>query len=397
VVELDAAEVMGYLLDGAHLAPPDALPRVVSEAARRAGCSIEIFVADYAQETLRALGDDAAPGEEHSIDGSLAGRCFRQSAPVLVGQKRNDTWVPLIDGVDRLGVLRVQLPAGADVGEPRTAAAVRRMAYLVGHLVASKSPYADHLHRARMNRPRSLESELIWSLLPPLTVACRGLAIAAGLEPSHALAGDVFDYSIDGDTAKLAIADATGHDLEAALIGALVLAAYRASRRAMRNLEETVPMIDSALAAHAADAYATGVMAELDLSSGTLRYINAGHPAPLLLRAGKVVRQLDGGRRPLFGLARPCEPATEHLEAGDWVVFYTDGVTEARDDQRRHFGLDRLVDVVERCAADRQNASETLRRVIKAVLNHQRNVLQDDATLLVVQWSSGLEEQLTAD
>jgi serine phosphatase RsbU (regulator of sigma subunit) len=79
------------------------------------------------------------------------------------------------------------------------------------------------------------------------------------------------------------------------------------------------------------------------------------------------------------------------------VVFYTDGVTEARDDQRKHFGLDRLVDVVERCAADRQNASETLRRVIKAVLDHQRNVLQDDATLLVVQWSSGLEEQLTAD
>jgi hypothetical protein len=55
-----------------------------------------------------------------------------------------------------------------------------------------------------------------------------------------------------------------------------------------------------------------------------------------------------------------------------------------------------LIDVVERCAADRQNASETLRRITHAVLRHQHQVLQDDATVVIVQWNSTLEQELTA-
>ena len=391
----DDHDLLGDLLDSAHLAVADELPAIVDEVAKRAGWAIAIFVADYDQQTLRGLSHDRL-GEEHPIDGSVAGRCFRHSEPIVTANRRSEGWIPLIDGVDRLGVLHVRLPEGHDLSDQATAARVRHVAYLIGHLIAGKAPFADHLHMARMNRPRSLESELIWSLLPPLTVACHGLVIAGALEPSHAVAGDVFDYAIDGDVAHIAVFDATGHDLEAALIGALVLGAYRASRRAAEGLADRTGAIDTALARHAADAYATGVVAELDRTTGALRYVNAGHPAPLLLRGGKIVRELGSGRRPLFGLARPAEVATEHLEAGDWIVFYTDGLVEARDRQRRFFGLPRLIDIIERCAADGQNASETLRRVIHAALDHQGNVLQDDATLVVLQWNTGLERELTS-
>jgi serine phosphatase RsbU (regulator of sigma subunit) len=304
-------------------------------------------------------------------------------------------WLPLIDGVDRLGVVRLRLPPGVTLDDPTVTAHVRWAVYLIAHLVASKSAYTDFFHMGRLTRERSVASELIWSLLPPLTVAAEGIAIAGGLEPNHSIAGDIFDYAIDGRIAHLAIADATGHDLHAALIGALVLASYRSGRRRRASLPEIVADIDVVLKAVAAHTYASGVFAELDIRNGLLRYANAGHPAPLLMRDGKVVKPLDGGRRILLGFpGRSVTVATEQLERGDWVIFYTDGVIEARDQRRQMFGLDRLIGVVQRCAADRQNAAETLRRIVHEVLDHQAGVLQDDATMLVVQWMTSLEHEL---
>jgi phosphoserine phosphatase RsbU/P len=306
-------------------------------------------------------------------------------------------WVPLIDGVERLGVLGVRLPDGVDVHDSVTAGPVRWVAYLIAHLIASKAPYADYFHMARTTQPRSVPSELIWSTLPPVTVACEGLVIAGALEPSHAVAGDTFDYAIDDGVAHLAIADATGHDLHASVEGALILATYRACRRRLLDLPATVGEIDEVLTSYGEHTYATGVFAQLDLADGAFRFVNAGHPAPLLVRDGKVIKELDAGRRTLLGFrSNGVAIATERLQEGDWLVLYTDGITEARDDTGQFFGLERLIDIVERCAADQQNAAESLRRVTHAVMDHQDNALQDDATIVVVQWKTALERDLTA-
>ena len=179
------------------------------------------------------------------------------------------------------------------------------------------------------------------------------------------------------------------------MIGAVTIAAYRSARRRGQDLGETVAAVEDALAELGPEAYATAVFGQLDLRSGAFSYLNVGHPSPLLVRNAKVVKSLDGGRRSLFGLRSEIpRPATEQLEPGDWIVFYTDGVTEARDPSRAFFGLDRLIGAIERCAADRQNAPDTLRRTVSHVLEHQRGVLQDDATMLVVQWASGHERDL---
>jgi hypothetical protein len=369
---------------------------VIDAAVDEVGWRLTVYLADFAQHTLRPLSDSGDDLAEESIDGSLAGRCFRHCVPVA-SRAEGHVWIPLIDGVDRLGVVRLRLPPGDSLDDPSIAAHVRWAVYLIAHLIASKSAYTDYFHVARLTRERSTSSELIWSLLPPLTVAAEGIAIAGGLEPNHSIAGDIFDYAIEDDTAHLAIADATGHDLNAALIGALVLAGYRSGRRRRAGLPATVVDIDFVLQTFGQDTYASGVFAELDLRDGVLRYANAGHPLPLLLRDGKVVKQLDGGRRILLGFADQDVPvATEPLEPGDWVVLYTDGVVEARDANRRMFGLDRLIGVVQRCAADRYNAAETLRRIVHEVLGHQAGVLQDDATVVVLQWLTSLEQELAA-
>ncbi|MGD9998066.1 MAG: PP2C family protein-serine/threonine phosphatase [Ilumatobacteraceae bacterium] len=393
-----ALQMFATLLDGAHLAPPDQLPGVIAAAASAAGWSTSLYVVDYEQRRLVGMGPSGT-GSFLSVDGTVAGRAFRELRPTPAPGEPSRMWVPVIDGVERLGVLDVHLETGTDAGsvvrDRGMLEHLRLFAHLVGHLLGSKAPYGDAFHRARLRRDRTVESELVWSLLPPLTVACHGIVIAGLLEPHHAVAGDVFDYSVDHEIAHTAILDATGHDLHSGVIGAISLAAYRNSRRRSHDLDETVANVDATLEEFGADTYATGVFTQLDLQTGLLRYVNAGHPAPLLVRGAKVTKELDRGRRRLLGLPSPTDAiGTEQLEAGDWVVLYTDGVIEARDEDGAFFGIERFVDVIERRAAAREPAPETLRGILHTIMDHQRGVLQDDATLVVVQWASRLEAAL---
>jgi serine phosphatase RsbU (regulator of sigma subunit) len=144
--------------------------------------------------------------------------------------------------------------------------------------------------------------------------------------------------------------------------------------------------------------FATGVLAELDLAGGWLRYANAGHPPPLVMRHGRAVKTLPAGRRRPPGLDHTLMTVgEERLEPDDWLVLYTDAITEARARDGSFFGLDRLTDILERSAADQHPAPETLRRVTHAAMDHQSGVLRDDATLFIAQWATGGEQSLQPD
>ena len=101
-----------------------------------------------------------------------------------------------------------------------------------------------------------------------------------------------------------------------------------------------------------------------------------------------------------FGLGRATGGAqtfalgSEHLEPGDQVLFYTDGVVEARSPDGDFFGLERLVDLLVRNFASSLPAPETMRRVVRALLEHQQGQLSDDATMLLVEWRSGRQQRL---
>ena len=296
----------------------------------------------------------------------------------------------MVDGTDRIGVMEFVGVVGADAEDPDFLRRCELLAGLVGHLIATTSERGDHLDRVRRSQPMSTAAELLWRLLPPLTASCDRAVVTAILQPCYDVGGDGFDYTLDGAVAHLVILDAVGRGLKACLGCAVALAAIRADRRAGRGLYDQARAADAALAEQFADVrFATAVLAELDLDTGRLRYINAGHPAPLLLRRGKTVRELPGGRRMPLGVDDPAvQVGEETLEPEDRLLFYTDGVTEARTADGARFGVDRLVSLVERHAGSGLPAPETLRRLAHAVVDHQVDPPADDATLLLVQWSA---------
>lgn len=381
------------LMLGTHLAPPESIGDAVAAAAARLGVDALVHVIDYQCRVLVPVPARWADGGEPlSVEGTVAGRAFRTLQTVTsTADGRQRLWVPVVDGVERVGVLRVTLPEGADTADQSLRRACWWITHLLGHLMTALDAYGDGLDQLRRRRPRTTEAELVWSLLPPLTAGTDSVVVAGRLEPAYEVGGDVFDYALGPTSAHFAILDATGHDLSAGLASAAALAAYRNARRNGKGLFEQAESVHRTLEAQfGGSVYATAVFGELDTVTGRLRYLVAGHPSPLVMRGGHVVKKLASGRRPLLGLEMRSGVTLgeEHLEPGDTVVLFTDGIPEARDASGRVFGLPRLVDVLERDAANGLPLPEVVERLVRAVLAHQDDVLQDDATLLLVQWTT---------
>ncbi|OXM62899.1 PP2C family protein-serine/threonine phosphatase [Amycolatopsis vastitatis] len=409
------------LLEGTELAPPDRLSAAVKTAAAALGVRIGVYLVDYDQLCLRPLPDApsgelsakyphpsssedqgetshraAPPGQPASgrtaldVDTTLAGRAFRQ-IQILPSETSGPPrlWVPLMDGAERLGVLDVEVDDADDLYDPGLRVQCRWLSMLLGHMVTLLSQYGDDLDRVRLRTRRTVNADLVWSLLPPLTAGVDSFIVTGVVEPRDDVSGDAFDYALSETTASLMVLDAVGHDLRSGLIAATAVSAYRSARRAGHGLFEQARLIDETISGHFGDsAFATAVLVELDLTTGRLRYINAGHPHPLVMRAGKIVKPLAAGRCLPLGLGLgDLQVGEETLEPEDWLVLYTDGVTEARDHTGEFFGEPRLRDFLRREAAAGNPPPETARRLTKAVLRHQNGTLQDDATVLLARWT----------
>jgi len=377
------------LLEGAHRATPDELGGIVARAGEPFGWDLLCFLVNFDQETLVPFGPPGT-GRVAAIPvsddgGGLAFRSIR-----TVHAPDGVTWLPILDGVERMGVLRVA-PRHDGAAPEEHAEALRWISLLIGHLVAVMTPYGDVITQARGGGDRTVEAELLWTLLPPLTYASDDVVVSAVLEPSRRVAGDAFDYAVQDGLLDVGLFDGTGHDLTSGLLASVALAAYRSHRRRGGSLTDCAKAIDQVLRTQTdASGYATGVLLRLDTDTGVLEYVNAGHLHPLLLRDGQVLESLDTSGRPLFGLGE-TEVSVGHVQLhhGDQLVLYTDGIPEARDEHGEFFGIERLQELLTEHAAGRPPAPELLRLVMRSVLDHQRGQLQDDATLLLIEWAPG--------
>ena len=378
-------ELLGHLLEASHDLAPDDVVAAVARAGKALDVEdVAIYLVDYEQTLLIPLpdGTDRVP---LAIDTTLAGRAYAMIAAQEVdsGAGRR-LWLPLLDGAERLGVLGLTLPSIDGALRERC----DWLATLVAELLVSKDQYTDRYSLTRRRQPMSPAAEMQWQLLPPLTFATPRVVIAGLLEPAYEVAGDAFDYALNGDTAHLAVIDPVGHDLTASVLAAVTVGSYRHSRRAGLDLAATHAALDQTIATQfGGERFVTGQLAQLDCGTGRLQWVNAGHPLPLLVRGAKVVDTLACQPAPPLGLGfGQAQIATAALEPADRVLFYTDGVVEGRNLAGEPFGEARLADLVVRATLAGQPAAETMRRLAHAILAHQGAKPRDDATMVFLEW-----------
>ncbi|NKZ02783.1 PP2C family protein-serine/threonine phosphatase [Actinomadura latina] len=388
--------LLGQLLDRAHEMPPQLIAPLVAEEVRAiGGRDVSILLQDYAQLTLVPLpGRGLTDGEPLPLEGSPAGRAFLSET--TVEQSRPDgvrMFLPLLDGSDEIGVMALTLDKVGD--DDRRL--LRRLAGLVADMLVTKNNYTDQFVRTRRREPMSVSAEIQWSLLPPLTMTTPQVAVAGILEPAYDVAGDSLDYALNDDVLHLAMIDAMGHGLNAAVLATVAVGAYRHARRAEAGLAELYAFMDTAIDTQfGPDHFVTAQMMRLNIGTGHLQWVNAGHPAPMLIRDYKVICALEGhGTLPVgFGGSAP-RVNHRRLRPGDRVLTYTDGLIEEHTTGGEQFGEQRLIATIERVGPASATVQQMVRDLSHTLMRERGGITSDDATLFLIEWRGGTADHLT--
>ncbi len=244
----------------------------------------------------------------------------------------------------------------------------------------------DRLDRSRdeaLAEQRKIALQLQQSMLPDFRVP-DGLEAYAGYVPAQgamSVGGDWYDLVELGDgRVAFSVGDVAGHGLAAAASMGSLRAATRAQSLHTDSPAEALHGLDRFMSFLAGRPLATVACAELELSSGRLRYALAGHPPPLLIRADGTTELLEGGRSPLLGVEPqgPRAEAETMLRRGDTLVVYTDGLVE-RPESPIDTGLSKLAARAPGLAGDVTVLGEAL---LAAVPEPRR----DDAAVLVIRY-----------
>jgi serine phosphatase RsbU (regulator of sigma subunit) len=406
------ADAAGRVLEVAEaVSPVEAVEAVTRELGAALGASaVSFLIADLSGRALARLAHVTLPRstdgrgatvpdrrdvEESAVllpfDGGPVEETLRSQQPKVLppgqsfaGGVRQGQWTvlaPVTERGEALGLLEMSLPTEPDAD---TLAEIGRTAHLLGFVVIANRRHTDLFEWGQRSTPFTLPAEIQRRLLPS-AFTCEGgsFTLSAWLEPAANVGGDTFDYSLGRDVLHLSVTDAMGHGVASALTATLCVGSLRNTRRQGATLLEQAAAANSALSEWATsvadEGFATGLLGRLDLRSGVLTLVNAGHAAPYLARGRDVTAVELPGCRPL-GLF-PDEVYTTAdlmLEPGDRVVFVTDGMLE-----RNAAALDLISDIRQTRSL---HARETTRQLADDVLEVTGPALADDATVMVLDW-----------
>lgn len=290
--------------------------------------------------------------------------------------------VPLIVGERRLGALRFSFP------QPRLFDQDERR-----FVLALAAQTSQALHRTQLNEERlEFSRRLQLSLLPRRLLAPPHIEVAGvyhSLGDGTELGGDIYDiWAIDGDRWGVAIADASGTGPEAAALTAMVRFSLRALATTDGSPVSVLDKLNRALLGAEVgglegERFCTALFGVLTPGpTSTVVLAGGGHPSPLVRRAGGAIEEIPVGGS-LLGVLDDVGFGAGHvaLDAGDTLVFFTDGVIEARRD-RVMFGTEGVRAAM---AEGPAGAADLAHAIEAAVVNHTGGVVSDDLAILVLQ------------
>lgn len=350
---------------------------------------------------VRTAGSDAT-GDFFSVNDSLMGWMLTHKKPLRLDDPATDPrfrgtrWhpslrsvlcVPLFARGRLLGLLAVfnnKTPGGFTADDQRLLSIIASQS---AQIVENARLYEEEKALIGMREELRLAHEIQTSLLPTEAPTVPGYAIAGYSRPAQRVGGDYFDYvPLGADRYALCVADVSGKGLPAALVMANLQAMLRAgapwAAAPAACLEHVNRMLCPRLRK---ESFVTLVYGVLDPEAHTFRFSNAGHNRPLVRQAGGEVSRLDFGEL-VLGF-RPEQTYGEdvlRLGAGDTLLLYTDGVSEAMNARREEFGEETLAALL----AHHGEASPAalINQLVEAVDAHIGEAPpHDDVTLLVAK------------
>lgn len=354
--------------------------------------SLDSGVAGHVATTLSVLNIADAYSDPH----------FNSEADRRTGYRtRSILCAPVVDSKGKLlGVIESFNKTSADQFDEHDESLMRALATHVAVALERAQVTEMVVESERLNQSLRLASEIQLRMLPPGTVDTAGAAFAihAHVQPARLVGGDFYDFFWNDQRLYFCIGDVAGKGIGSAL----VMAVSRTLLRTHAALQDDPARIVAAVNARLHEEtdptmFVTAFCGFLDLSDGRLVYCNAGHDRPLILSPSRTLRTLDS--KP--GLALGILPRfvysvqEDRLSPGETLLLYTDGVTEAANENEDLFTVARLRQTVQDARV--QDPAGLVRAVLDDVQQFAGGAAQaDDITLMGIQYRGMIATEISA-
>jgi sigma-B regulation protein RsbU (phosphoserine phosphatase) len=261
--------------------------------------------------------------------------------------------------------------------------------YVIQRYMEQREALAKTVQRQRDELLNDVElaAQVQRMFLPLAKPSIPGFEFAGMMLPARGVGGDYYDYiPLDDHRLQIVVADVSGKGVPAALLMSATAAAMQLEANHERNMQEMLGRLNAGiLAVSDGEHYVTLMVAEIDTRKRALSYINCGHNPGLHFHAQTgVVTRMDSSCLPI-GLQEEenCELASAELGSGDVVVFYTDGITEAENQQGKLFGVERLSATIR--GSSSLSAEDLMASIYNTAADFCGDAFNDDVTIVVVK------------
>jgi sigma-B regulation protein RsbU (phosphoserine phosphatase) len=246
--------------------------------------------------------------------------------------------------------------------------------------------YREKLEKSKMEQEMKIAAEIQQALMPKPLANLRFAEAAAASIACRSIGGDFFDYlDFGGQALGFTLGDVAGKGPPAALLSALMQGMFASHVRGVDGTAALVTVANQVLCKRGIESRFVTLMFGVLQVDGTLTYTNAGHNPPFVVGPGGVRRLEEGG--PVVGLLEfaPYSQDTVKLSAGDTIVVFSDGVSEAMNAEGDELGDDRLLAAIQGATAT--TAEGLVAHIFAAVSEFTRGTAQgDDITAMVIRY-----------
>lgn len=302
-------------------------------------------------------------------------------------ETRSEMAVPLVQGNEVIGVFNIESDL-LDAYDDRDQALLEAFASQATIAIQNARLFQESIRSRQLEHELEVAGEIQRTLMPTEIPQATGVSLTVLSKPSAKVGGDFYDLLTFGDKyLGMAVGDVVGKGVPAAIMMASLYTAFHEyATDALMTPSDVMMRVNVRLnETTAPDRFATLFYGVLSLKDGAFRYCNAGHNPPILCRADGTVRYLDTGGLVLGSFPNAAYALGEtELGEGDILVLYTDGVTEAMNEDQEEFGLERLEQLIHECPGlSAEDIRQCLTQALKAFTGDASQ--KDDITVILMK------------